>query len=64
MLSFKSTSILPGTSLSLLGQEKHGKVHQNRKPEDMFSVHSKEGFCAVERAQGKEPCQQQGNNNG
>ena len=63
MLSFKSTSVLPGTSLSLLGQEKQGKVHQNRKPEDTFSIHNKEGFCAVERAQGKEPCHQ-GNSNG
>lgn len=63
MLSFRSTSVLPGTSLSLLGQEKQGKVHQNRKPEDTFSIHNKEGSCAVEGAQGKDPCQQ-GNNNG
>ena len=56
MLSFRSTSVLPGTSLSLLGQEKQGKVHQNRKPEDTFSIHNKEGSCAQQWVEVRPEC--------
>lgn len=64
MLSFKALAYYQVHHCLFWDKRSMGKVHQNRKPEDMFSAHSKEGFCAVERAQGKEPCQQQDNNNG